>query len=40
MSSKGHVLLIQFYYRKKPKLTLLPLDSGSISSKLFFLEVQ
>jgi hypothetical protein len=31
--------LIQCYYRREPKLTLFILDS-SISSKLFFLEVQ
>ncbi len=40
-SSKDHLLLIQCYYRRKSKLklTLFLLDS-SISSKLFFLEVQ
>jgi hypothetical protein len=38
-SSKDHLLLIQCYYRRKPKLTLFLLDS-SISSKLFSLEVQ
>ena len=37
--SKDYLLLIQCYYRRKPKLTLFILDS-SISFKLFFQEVQ
>ena len=36
---EGHLLLIQCYCRRKTKLTLFILDY-SISSKLFFLEVQ
>ena len=41
MFSKDHLLLIQCYYKKKPKLiklTLFTLDSP-ISFKLFFLDV-
>ncbi len=34
-----HLVLVQYYDRRKPKLTLFILDR-SISSKLFFLEVQ
>ncbi len=38
-SSKDHILLIQCYYARRPKLTSFILGS-SISSELFFLQVQ
>jgi hypothetical protein len=41
-SSEDHLLLIQCYYRRKPKAAKLILFilNSSISSELFFLEIQ